>query len=517
MVLATAFFMSMMSAVDLTIVSVALPYIAGDLGATPDEILWVLTMFTIAQAVSIGISGKIALLVGRKRLCWIAIVGFMSTSILCGLSVSLEMIVFARFLQGIFSGPLMPTAQVCIVDAFPEAERPKALGIWSIGVMAGPALGPALGGYFAQNFSWNWCFWVNVPIGLLALTLNQIYVRPVPPTRVTMDWLGLGWLLLLVILFQTMLDRGNIDDWWSSKSIQLMAIGSIACAIAFIGRGLVRRDQNIIDITLYGSRNFLGCSILIFYVGVNLIGLLIILPVLMVDVFRWDPLNAGATLGIAGLGAVLSALISSRVFALIGIRMLLVLDTLILSLSWFLLSRVDWSSDIAWLATRGFLLEFALLLVFSPLAARAFTGLSIQRRDEAAAVFNFSKSIGFSVGAAFAGTLIYRGTQANWDRHRAGMTFGREPIERMAEALGLETFEPAMGAFLTMTLGQEAKLITLVQSCEVFAVISLLFLPVVLMVAPSDSRLSALIDRLKHRLRRSFATKNPSDVPSMDS
>lgn len=495
MVLATAFFTAMMAAVDLTIVSVVLPYIAGSLSASPDEILWVLTTFTIAQAVSVGISGKMALLLGRQRLCTVAISGFIATSALCGMSTTLSMMVVARFLQGVFTGWLIPTAQISVVEAYPEADRPRALSIWAIGVMAGPALGPAVGGYLAANFSWHWCFWVNIPIGVLALTLNHFFVRPVPATRIDMDWVGLAWLTCLVVLAQTLLDRGNIDDWWSSHAIGLMAIGSVVCGIIFIGRGIARGERNIIDITIYAEPNFLGCSLAIFYIGANLLAFMIFAPTLMIDILRWDPLNAGLAMGICGLGSLVSALLSSRALALLGSRLLVFVDMLLLALSWYLLSRVGLSSDIGWLSARGFLLEFALLLALSPLAARCFVNLRPHQHEEGAAAFNFSKTVGFSVGAALIGTLIYRGVQENWARHRASIVPSNASLEHLADVLGTGIAEPEMGAVLSSTLHRQAEILTLTQVAEVFVIVSLAALPLVLLIKPSDGWLVSTLRR----------------------
>ena len=184
MVIVTTLFISIMASIDLTIVTVALPYMAGSLGATADEITWVVTMFAVGQAVVIGITGHLSRLMGRFTLILVSVIGFVATSIACALAQDLDTIVLFRFVQGLFSGPLIPLSQSMLIDAVEEEERARIMSFWIIGVMGGPAIGPLLGGFLAEDLTWRWNFWVNFPVGIVAVFLILTFVRRTPAVPV---------------------------------------------------------------------------------------------------------------------------------------------------------------------------------------------------------------------------------------------------------------------------------------------------------------------------------------------
>ncbi|MGB5833026.1 MAG: DHA2 family efflux MFS transporter permease subunit, partial [Thiohalocapsa sp.] len=301
MLLITALTVSVMATVDMTIVAVALPYMAGNLGASPDEITWVVTMFTCGQALIIGVTGHLSRLLGRRRLAIIVVVGFVLSSLACGLSQSLTQIVIFRFIQGIFSGPLIPLPQSILVDAYPPEDRSKALSIWAMGVLGGPALGPIIGGFLAQDLDWRWNFLINLPIGAIALMLILTFVRPVAAQRVRTDLVGLVLLAIWVISLQIMLDQGDVLDWFGAVEIWVLTLVAVTFALAFVLRGLVIGDANIMRLRLFADLNFVVCSLLVALLGSIFLGSLIITPQLLIDYYGWEVVTAGLIMGGGGL------------------------------------------------------------------------------------------------------------------------------------------------------------------------------------------------------------------------
>ncbi len=414
MLLVTMLFVAIMAALDLTVVSVALPYMAGSLSATPDEITWVITLFSIGQALIIGITGHLSRLLGRKRLAIIAVVGFVLSSAACGLAQSLDMIVMFRFIQGLFSGPLIPLSQSVLVDAYPPEQRTRVLSMWAMGVTAGPAIGPALGGILTQNLDRRWNFWVNFPVGALALVLVVFFMRQTKPQHVRTDWLGLGLLAIFLICLQIALDQGDRLDWFSSHEIVFLLTAALTGFIAFTARGILMGEHNIINLRLLGDRNFAACSLLIGITGVMFLGFIVLSPGLYVDQFGWEIVTAGYVIGLSAAALIIASVIASPYKTLVGVRPAVITGSVLTATGWYLFSGVNLDASPAEVIVPGAFICFGLMMSFPVIAAQAFSAVPPRLRDEAAGLFNLLKTIGFSFGATFISMLIYRGTQTNW-------------------------------------------------------------------------------------------------------
>src|SRR5512135_3016728 len=221
---------TIMQVLDTTIINVALPNMAGQLDATPDNISWVLTSYLIASAIIMPLTGFITDRIGQKRFLLISIAGFVITSMLCGMAVSLFQMVLFRFLQGVFGASLVPLSQSIMLQVFPGEQRGKAMAIWAMGVMVAPVMGPTLGGWLTEEISWRWTFYINLPVGVLSLILAARHVHDTDKKERRMDWFGFTSLALAIGLLQLVLDRGNEEDWFSS---QLIVMSAISCLLAF--------------------------------------------------------------------------------------------------------------------------------------------------------------------------------------------------------------------------------------------------------------------------------------------
>ncbi len=488
MLLITSLMVSVMATVDMTIISVALPYMAGNLGASPDEITWVVTMFTCGQALIIGVTGHLSRLFGRRRLAIIVIIGFVLSSMACGLAQSLTQMVMFRFIQGVFSGPLIPLSQSILVDAYPPEERNKALSIWAMGVLGGPALGPIIGGYLAQDFDWRWNFWVNLPVGAVALMLILAFVRPVAPQRVRTDLVGLVLLAIWVISLQVMLDQGNTLDWFNAPEIWVLTVLAITFALAFVLRGLVVGDANIMRLRLFADVNFSVCALLVALLGSIFLGSLIVTPQLLIDYYQWEVVTAGLVMGAAGLFGILGSLVSGRLVGLLGIRLMIVLGSACMALGWLRYSGLNPYAGPVEAFIPGALVMFGLMLAFPLLAAQAFQNLRPDERDEGAGLFNFVKTLGFSFGVTFVGTMIYRGSQANWARYVGDLSWSNPAFTQFIDAPPLSGDIALAAAVMADELARQSGILAITQLAQVLMVLALLAMPLGLLLRPRKAR-----------------------------
>lgn len=477
MLLVSMLFVAVMAALDLTIVSVALPYMAGGLNATPDEITWVVTLFAIGQALVIGITGHLSRLLGRKRLAIIAIVGFVLSSAACGLSQDLDMIVVFRFIQGIFSGPLIPLSQAVLIDAYPAEKRTKVLGMWAMGVTAGPAIGPALGGFLTQTLDWRWNFWVNFPIGVVALFLVLSFMRPVKPQHVRTDWLGLGLLAVFLICLQVGLDQGDRLDWFSSHEIVLLLMAAFTGLVVFTVRGIPRGERNIINLDLLRDTNFSACSLLMGITGVSFLSFMVLAPAMYVDQLGWEVVTAGYAVGISASMLIVASQVANPLMKMVGMRATVITGSLVTATGWYLFSGINLDVSPAQVVIPGGFICFGLLITFPVIAAQAFAHVPAQLRDEAAGLFNLVKTIGFSLGVTFVTALIYRGTQENWSRIAGFLDPTRPGYSFYLQQAGIDDGTPEAGALLFQVMKSQSGILTYTHTMEVLALIVICSIP----------------------------------------
>ncbi|MEJ2760491.1 MAG: DHA2 family efflux MFS transporter permease subunit, partial [Gammaproteobacteria bacterium] len=313
---------TVMVILDMTIVNVTLPHMMGALGATSDQVTWVLTTYIVANAIFIPLAGFLATLLGRKRLMLISITGFVITSALCGQAHSLgEMVVF-RALQGAFGAPVIPLSQAVMVDAFPAGERGKAMAFWGIGIMLGPVLGPTLGGYITQHLSWRWVFYINVPVGAINIFMVSRLLRGGDARHVQADWWGALLMALGIGTLQLVLDRGNQENWFQSNFILLLALISAVSLIGFIVRSWNREDS-VAQINLLRDRNLAASCAMITLFGLGLFGTIVLQPIMLEQLLNYPAETTGLVMAPRGLGSALSMFLVSRLIGRVDTRYLL--------------------------------------------------------------------------------------------------------------------------------------------------------------------------------------------------
>ena len=318
---------TIMQVLDTTIVNIALPNMAGELDATPDNVGWVLTSYLIASAMIMPLTGYITDRIGQKRFLLISIAGFVITSALCGMATSLFQIVLFRFLQGVFGASLVPLSQSIMLQIFPGEQRGKAMAIWSMGVMVAPIMGPTLGGWLTEYFSWRWTFYINLPVGIASFLLAMRHVHDTPTRERRMDWMGFATLALGIGALQLVLDRGNQDDWFSSQMLVIAAIASVLSLIFFIVYTLTGKHHPLFDLRIFKDRNYLVASLLMTAVGVGFFGGMLLQSLFLQNFLGYPTFEAGLYMAPRGLASFLVMIfvgkfvgrIPPRNFILVGI------------------------------------------------------------------------------------------------------------------------------------------------------------------------------------------------------
>jgi len=401
-----------MQLLDTTIANVALPHMMGSLAATQDEIAWVLTSYIVAAAISTPVTGWLAGQIGRTRLFTIAMIGFTVTSALCGLATTLPQIVLFRILQGLFGASLVPLSQAILLDAYPRNELQRAMGIFSMGVMIAPILGPVLGGYLTDEFSWRWCFFINIPIGILAIAGAIAFVPEVPGHARKLDWFGFGFLALGVTCLQLVLDRGESKGWFQSGEIQLEGTLAVFCLYMFVVHSATTAKP-FFDVRLFKDRTYIVSTIIMMLIFIVYYGSMVLTPQMLQQEFGYPVLTAGLIMAPRGAGTILAIMITNRLNkwieprALVGFGLALSGVTLYLMSGWNLMTS---ETDII---IMGLLQGAGSGCINVPITTMAFATLPGELRTEATSFYSLTRNLGSAIGVSIAASQLVESTQIN--------------------------------------------------------------------------------------------------------
>jgi len=452
---ATVMLITVMQILDTSVANVALPHIQGALSAGVEETAWVLTSYIAANAVIIPATGWLTALFGRKRFFLICTVLFTGSSFLSGLAPNLEFLVLARAVQGLGGGPVVPMAQALMWEIFPLRQRGTAMAVWGVGVMMGPILGPTVGGWVADNWSWRWIFYINLPIGVLGFLMGTIFLFDNPnvrrPGRV--DLSGIALMIVGFGCLQLMLDWGEREDWFDSGLIVALGVAALAAITAFVIRELTAREP-ILDLTVFASRNFALGSVVIASAVFTFFASMLLLALFTQKLLGYDAWTSGLVLAPGGFGNMLSLLIAGRLVARMDQRWLLAVGAAINIVALVWMSRLTLGLDYWDMAWPRFVQGFGMGFIFVPLQTLALSTVRLDRLGNATSAFNLVRNIGGSVGIAIVTTLLARRAQyhqtvlvdgvdpmnpawadrvAEWTRHFAAqgsdaMTAGRQAV-----------------------------------------------------------------------------------------
>jgi len=389
---------TIMQALDTTIANVALPYMQGSLSASLDQINWVLTSYIVASAIMTAPIGWVAERYGRKRLFVICAAGFTVASVLCGLAQTIEQMVAFRLLQGAFGAALVPLSQAVMLDSYSARERGSAMAIWGIGVMLGPIMGPTLGAWLTDNYSWHWVFFINLPVGILTVIGLTAFMQETERQRERrFDWFGFAALAVGIGSFQLMLDRGEELGWFSSSEIIAEAIVAATGFYYFVAHSLTAKSP-FVRLELFRDRNFVFGCVFMVVIGVVLFGTMALVTPFMQNVVGYPILTAGFLLASRGVGTLVAMVLVGRLLRVVEARYLVLTG---LTLATFTLSRMVGFTDQTSSSTIvevSILQGFGLGLVFVPLSTVAFTTLPGHLRTEGSAILTLVRNLGSSVG-----------------------------------------------------------------------------------------------------------------------
>jgi DHA2 family multidrug resistance protein len=478
-----------MVVLDSSVANVALPHIAGNLSATTDESTWVLTSYLVSNAIMLPAAGWIARRIGRKRLLMISIAVFTCTSLLCGMAINMPMLIIARILQGVGGGGMQPLAQSILLESFPHDQQGTAMAAFGIGIVVAPVIGPTLGGWITDSYSWRWIFYINLPVGLLALFMVNLFVEDPPyirrAFRGAIDYLGFGLMALWLGTLQLLLDKGQEDDWFAADWIRWTTAASVIALIAFIVREFMSREP-IVQLRVFGNHNFrIGTVITCFY-GFVLYGSTAMLPLFLQTLMGYPALDSGLAVSPRGVGSMLAMLVAGILVNYIDGRILLACGLGIFGFSTLALSHINLSISMISIALPNFFNGFAGGLVFVPLTTMAMGKLRKEEVGNAAGIYNLARNIGGSVGIATVTTLLVRGSQVHQsylvanvtarNSVMAGILHGMETKLYIAGFDGYTAHQKALG-MLYGILQQQATLLAYADNFRLLGCLALLCIP----------------------------------------
>jgi DHA2 family multidrug resistance protein len=473
---------AILEVLDMTIVNVSIPHMMGTFAATPDQITWVLTSYIVAAAVVMPLTGYLSNWLGRRRLLLFAITGFVVSSALCGMSWSLETMVLFRLAQGVFGAPLVPLSQGILLDAFPRERHGQALAIFGLGIMVAPVIGPALGGYLTETYSWRMVFYINIPLGLFALLMALGYLPRRPIRDIKTDWVGMGFLVLAVGAIQYVLDQGQTRDWFNSKIIVAGTIIAVFASAAFFLRGWNKSD-NIIDLSLLRDRNFVGGTLAITAYGVSLFGWMAIMPLFSQRLLGYPPDVAGTLFIPRGIvSAITLAITGSILIRLFDARHLVIAGLVMTALGTLPMAYFSLYVDFWGIATPGMLAGVGTGLFFVPLTAVAFASIPREQYDEASGVYALMRGIGGSAGIAVVSWLFVRQTQIHFNELTAHITpFNRDVIPYLSQ-YGLTPRSPEAAPLIVYEIDRQAQMLAFNDIFWFIAMVTLAIIPLIFLM-----------------------------------
>ncbi len=473
---------------DSTVVNVSLPYIAGNLSATVEEATWVLTTYLAANAIIIPITGWLANYFGRRRLLQLAVLGFTAASFFCGFSTSLAILIAFRIIQGVSGGVMQPLSQAVMLESFPPRERGQAMAMWALGIVVAPIFGPVLGGWLTDNYSWRWIFYINIPVGIVALIMIRNFVFDPAYIRrgsERIDYWGFGLMVVGIGALQIALDQGQKEDWLASRWITAMlVVAAIALVVLMIHELLARSP--VIDLRIFKEPTYATGVVLITVTGFVLYGSMVVFPILLQTIMNYPPLQAGIVMAPRGLGMLLITPIVGILIGRMDPRLLLASGFSIgaVTLYWFTaldLTAGFWNYLWPQLIQGG---SFALL--FIPLTTVTMDPIPNEAMGNATSIFNLMRNVGGSIGIAVTQTLLSRGRQYHTNLLIAHVTTNdtltQERLRQLQGAFVIQGTDPVTAAqrahgILWAMVQRQSAILAFNKAFSLLAVIFLILVP----------------------------------------
>ncbi|HVZ75348.1 MAG TPA: DHA2 family efflux MFS transporter permease subunit [Polyangia bacterium] len=481
-----------MEVLDTSIANVSLPHIAGNLSATQDESTWVLTSYLVSNAVVLPVSGWFANRIGRKRFYMICVAIFTGSSLLCGLAPSLGVLVACRVLQGVGGGGLAPSEQSILADTFPPAKRGMAFAVYGMAVVLAPAIGPTLGGFITDHYSWRWVFLINVPVGLVSLALTSRVVTDPPwiaqskGRAAPIDYVGFALVAIGLGALELVLDKGQEDDWFNSSFIIGCSLVAVVALTSFV---LWERKQEhpVVEVRLFGNRNFATASVMMMILGLTLYGSTVLLPQYLQVLMGYSAQQAGMALSPGGFVVIAFLPLVGQLVSRVDARWLIGFGFAVLSISMFYMQAhlypgIDFRTAVELRAFQSVGLAF----LFVPINNLIFVGVPPQKNNAVSGIVNLARNMGGDIGIAFVTTLVARRSQFHQSRlvgHAsdldASFAAARTTVARGLARFGMPSVEAAHRALAILYRQLQAQAATLayLDAVRVLGILTLLMIP----------------------------------------
>ncbi|MGD9984118.1 MAG: DHA2 family efflux MFS transporter permease subunit [Porticoccaceae bacterium] len=473
---------TIMQGLDTTIANVSLPHMQGTMGATQDQISWVLTSYIVAAAIAMPLTGFISARIGRKRLFMLAVVGFTVASMLCGAAQNLTQIVAFRIMQGIFGASLVPLSQAVLLDTYPPHKHGSAMAMWGVGVMVGPILGPTLGGWLTEYYNWRWVFYINLPFGILAWLGLAVAVRETPLDRQRrFDMMGFAFLAAGIGALQMMLDRGESLDWFANPEIVIELLLAVTFLYLFIAHILTAKHP-FVELHLFSDRNFSIGLICIFMVGIILFATMALLPPFLQNLLNYPVVDAGYLLAPRGIGTMFAMMLVGRLSGRVDPRHQIAFGLLLTSFAMWEMTQFNLDISQWDLIRTGITQGFGLGFVFVPMTTISFSTLAPRYRNDGTALFSLMRNIGSSIGISIVISQLSRNTQAN---HAALADFidpYRLAVKQAVEA-GTVQLDSVQGlAAINAEVTRQATMLAYLQDFRLMMWIGLVSVPLIFLL-----------------------------------
>jgi DHA2 family multidrug resistance protein len=506
---------TIMEVLDTSIVNVALPHIAGSLGASQDESTWVISCYLISNAIVLPAGAYLGSIVGRKRFYMSCVVIFALSSLLCGLAPSLPLLLLFRVLQGLGGGGLQPSEQSILADTFPKEKLGQAFAVYGLAVVTAPVIGPTIGGWITDNYDWRWIFFINIPISILSLTLTHYLVEDTPHIKreveearkggFQLDTIGFGLVALTFGCIEVVLDKGQQDDWFSSHFISSFAIAGLVGLVCLIAweLGQTRRGHRaILDLRLFASKNFSLAFLMMFVLGFALYATTVALPQLLQTLMGYTAELSGLAMSSGGLATIICMPIVAILVSRVDGRFLIMFGFGALAFALYHTAKLDLQMSFGYAAELRFLQSIGLAFLFIPINTQAYVGIPGEKNNDVSGLTNLARNVGGSAGTAFFTTILARRAQVHqhflvqhvsdgslaWMNRFQALTqqaLGNSPSSHDAQKHAL--------AQIYQTVQAQASVLSYIDLFQILAVFAALMVPVVLLMRkpPKGARAAA--------------------------
>ncbi len=481
-----------MESLDSSIANVALPHIAGTVGASYDEATWILTSYLVSNAIVLPISGWISNRIGRKRFYMICVALFTASSFLCGLATSLPMLIFFRVVQGMGGGGLQPSERAILADTFPPEKRSMAFSLYGMAVVVAPAIGPTIGGWITDNYTWRWIFFLNIPVGIISLLLTSRivedppYLKRVRKTVGSIDGIGLGLLALSIGALQIVLDKGQEDDWFGSRIIVSCALLAGVGLIAFLYREWTTKHP-VIDLSLYRRRNFAMSQVVMLAVGAALYSTTVMIPQFLQEVMGYTATEAGMALSAGALVLIMLLPIVGYLGQKLDPRLMITFGFCLLTFGIWRIGDLNLSIGFWNAVSWRVVMVLGMPFLFVPISIMSYVGVPQEKNNEVSGLTALARNIGGSLGVSFISTMLLRRAQTHQEvlsAHVYGASTKymslKQGMSGALHARGYSSADAATGAALRIyaMMRQQATVLAYVDTVHILVVMTACLIPI---------------------------------------